>query len=97
MISSASKLTLVGMISSAFMSSNVEILLFSPEKYLLPEFLQRFKDLDLEDESSIKKLKDTKNKFMEKGSRQEIKKYEEIPTFTIKNIFEIDYSILVDF
>lgn len=94
-ISSAPKLALVGMISAAFMSkSNVEIFYVAPEKYLLPELLERFKDLDFEDESSIQKLRDTRDRFMEKGSGQGIKKYEEIPTFPIQDITEIDDSIL---
>ena len=96
-ISSAPKLALVGMISAAFMSkskSDVEIIYVAPKEYLLPELLERFKDLDLEDESSIQKLKDIRDRFMEKGSGEDIKKYEEIPTFPIQDISKIDHAIL---
>lgn len=96
-ISSAPKLSLVAMMSAAFLArekTDLEIFYVSPKKYLLPELLNRFKDLEPEDEASVHELKDSIDKFMEKGTGEGIREYEEIPTFPIQDVSETDQDIL---
>ncbi len=96
-ISSAPKLALVAMISAAFISKNknkVEVFYVAPEKYLVPELLGKFKDLDTEDESSVEELKNIRDTFLKKGSAQGVEDYEDIPVFPIRNVSEVDHDIL---
>ena len=96
-ISSAPKLALVGMISAAFISDHrdqVEIFYGVPKKYLLPDLLERIKDMDVDDKRSMKELEEAKDEFLERGSGRGIRDYEEIPIFPIEDIESVDHDIL---
>jgi len=92
-ISSAPKLTLVAMMSAAFMMKNqadIEIFYVSPEKYLIPEIVEKLSDV----ENNVEELKELGNQFLENGTAMGLKNYEEIPIFPVKNITDRDRYIL---
>ncbi|OKY78725.1 MAG: CARF domain containing protein [Candidatus Methanohalarchaeum thermophilum] len=87
-ISTAPKLSLVAMISAAYLNKrkNMEIFYLKPQEYLLPKMLKQ-----ITDDGDIEKIK---NEFLEHGFAKGKTGYEEIPVFPIKNIKEIDKKIL---
>ena len=92
-ISSAPKLTLVAMMSAAFMMKNqadIEIFYVSPEKYLIPKIVEKLSDV----ENNIEELKELGNQFLESGTAMGLSIYEDIPVFPIKNITDRDRYIL---
>lgn len=92
-ISSAPKLTLVAMMSAAFMMKNhadIEIFYVSPEEYLIPKIIEKLSDV----ENNVEDLKQLEEQFLESGTAKGLKDYEEIPVFPVKNITERDRYIL---
>jgi len=92
-ISSAPKLTLVAMMSAAFMMKNqadIEIFYVSPEEYLIPKIVEKLSDVD----NNVEELKELGEQFLESGTAMGLNSYEDIPVFPIKNITDRDRYIL---
>jgi len=92
-ISSAPKLTLVAMMSAAFMMKNqadIEIFYVSPEEYLIPKIVEKLSDV----ENNVEELKELGEQFLERGTAMGLNSYEDIPVFPIKNITDRDRYIL---
>ncbi len=92
-VSSAPKLTLVAMMSAAFMMKNqadIEIFYVSPEKYLVPKIIDKLSDV----ENNIEELKKLGDEFLESGTAKGLNSYEDIPVFPIKHITDRDRYIL---
>ncbi|MFO7792124.1 MAG: DUF6293 family protein [Candidatus Saliniplasma sp.] len=92
-ISSAPKLTLVAMMSAAFMMKNeadIEIFYVSPDDYLIPKIIDRLADV----ENNVEELRELREQFLENGTAMGLKNYEEIPIFPVKNITDRDRYIL---
>lgn len=92
-VSSAPKLTLVAMISAAFMMkkrADIEVFYASPEEYLVPEIVEKLKD----PENNVDELEELGKNFLEGGTARGLKEYEDIPIFPVKGITARDRDIL---
>jgi len=98
-ISSAPKLALAAMMAAAYFTpdrSNVKIFYGSPENYVI---LQMVAELGLlaekrVKEASIENLEELGEKFMDNGTGEGVKEYEEIPVFPIQEITDVDRKVM---
>ncbi|MFO8110572.1 MAG: DUF6293 family protein [Thermoplasmata archaeon] len=94
-ISPVPKLATTAMISAAFLSPykmDIEIFYAAPKSYMIPEIMEAL--LRMNEKDALERVKELRDRFMDKGAAVGVEGYQRIPVFPIKDISEGEREIL---